>query len=256
MRRALPALVLSLALLVTAGATTAHASPARSLKLLPDLSTNTPSGFVITLDGTNRILRFNNEIDNGDIGVLELFPKEGDCDGNGNADDDRYAYQQLYRDTNQDGMFERSIDQKTKPFLAGCFVFHPEHNHWHFEDFSRYQLARVSDGKIVRAADKVSFCIVDTVHRLPDVPGSPSHAYYTSCGATATTGLSVGWGDVYTWDLPGQELNVNGLPDGQYCFISTADPDNRIIETNDTNNVATRFIQLTGNTVSNLGTSC
>ncbi len=49
-------------------------------------------------------------------------------------------------------------------------------------------------------------------------------------------GLSIGWADTYDASLPGQSLAVAGLPAGNYCLISRADPVNRIDELSDTNN--------------------
>ena len=36
------------------------------------------------------------------------------------------------------------------------------------------------------------------------------------------------------------------MPDGRYALRSTVDPDNRLLETNDSNNDTVVFVQLTG----------
>jgi hypothetical protein len=41
-------------------------------------------------------------------------------------------------------------------------------------------------------------------------------------------GISVGWADVYNWFLPGQFIEVSGLPDGYYRLETEADPNNTI----------------------------
>ena len=58
-------------------------------------------------------------------------------------------------------------------------------------------------------------------------------------------GLSVGYADTYSYDLPGQRLNVTGIKKGIYCLVSTANPDHGVgdinqIEESDTANNARR----------------
>src|SRR3989304_5597696 len=42
----------------------------------------------------------------------------------------------------------------------GTFIYHPEHNHWHFDYFATFELVG-SGGNIVASNDKVSFCLLD-----------------------------------------------------------------------------------------------
>jgi hypothetical protein len=108
----------------------------------------------------------------------------------------------------------------------------------------------------VRNAEKVSFCIVDTIRRFPDVPGSPNHPYYALCTADSTTGLSAGWSDLYANYLDGQELDITTLPDGDYCLVSTADPLNLLRESDDTDNVGTDLVSIAGDQVIDGQASC
>ena len=48
--------------------------------------------------------------------------------------------------------------------------------------------------------------------------------------AGVTMGISVGWVDVYTWDVPGQYLEVTGIPNGVYDVVSEANPLGDILE--------------------------
>ena len=57
-------------------------------------------------------------------------------------------------------------------------------------------------------------------------------------------GLSVGWGDLYNSGTAGQYLVITGVPDGTYCFVSTADPLSTLSESDENNNVASRAITL------------
>jgi hypothetical protein len=255
-RLAIALIALAVPFLVAAAPAGSAASARRASKLLPDLQTMRPVAFVIQWEGAQKLLRFANEVGNANTGPLEVYPRSGDCDGDGDPTNDRFAYQRLFRDSNRNGTFDRATDLPTKPILVGCFEFHLEHNHWHFEDFAKYQLKRMTDGKIVRQADKVSFCIVDTARRFPDVPGSPAQPYYASCDADATTGLSPGWSDIYGSYLDGQELDITSLPDGDYCLISTADPSGLLRESDDLNNVASDLVTITGDSVLDHTTSC
>ena len=62
-------------------------------------------------------------------------------------------------------------------------------------------------------------------------------------------GLSVGWGDEYSSYLPGQHVDVSGLPRATYCLVSTVDPSGSIEERDETNNVATTAVSLGRNRV-------
>jgi len=51
-------------------------------------------------------------------------------------------------------------------------------------------------------------------------PGAPTSAD----SPFEEMGISRGWGDVYTWDLPGQFIDITGVPDGVYDVVSIANP--------------------------------
>ena len=243
-RLAVVALILAtVAAIPTAGAGAGEDVP----ELLPDLRTYRPSD--LNLD-TNRIpghrlLRFSNVVLNKGKGPMELGPKAEDCDGNGDPNDDRTAYQHVFEDTNGDGVFSRATDAFTEQ-PAGCQIFHsaPDHNHWHFEDFARYELLKYTKdgvlGKVVSVSDKVSFCLVDTNSDKPALPGYSATKYYGTqqarCQQDEVTGISIGWSDSYSYFLEGQWVDITDLPIGTYCLRSTVDPNNRLEELKDTNN--------------------
>ncbi len=231
-------------------------SVSAATELLPNLKTLKPTGLYVqvTTKGVHR-LRLSNEIVNVQTGPLELEPKPEDCNGNGDPNDDRTAYQVVYADTNGNGVLDRGTDQVSRTVKAGCMLFHPAHNHWHFQNYARYQLLTL-DGTRVTRGTKTSFCITDTERKLPDVPGSPAAAYYTMCDADSTMGMSPGWGDIYQSFLQGQWIVIDGVPDGDYCLESTADPANQVIETNDADNVAKVAIHLHGTNVRIINVAC
>jgi hypothetical protein len=88
------------------------------------------------------------------------------------------------------------------------------------------------------------------------LPGSPPLAHYSTCLADSTVGISVGWRDVYLASLPGQVLDIEGVPDGNYCVAVTSDPDGRLLESDDSNNTSRRGVLLAGGTVSDSAAGC
>jgi Lysyl oxidase len=227
-----------------------------ALTLLPNLVTLRIGDLSIDRRGGVRLLRFANVVGNRGPGVLELFPVADDCDGNGDPQDDRSAHQRVYADTDGNGVFDRDVDEVAAERFVGCMFFHPQHNHWHLEDFARYVLTKPKDGRIVAESDKVSFCVRDSIPRWRGLPGAPRAPYYRECTQDGTTGMSVGWADVYGADLFGQTIDVTGVPDGRYCLTSIADPSLRIEERLDDDNSRSMLIRILGSTVRQIGTGC
>jgi hypothetical protein len=238
-------IILALAIAVTASLAAAL-TPAIARKAgadhLPNLRTRKPFGLHVTIEGGQRLLRFTNTVANVGQGPLELRPE--------NVGDLTTAYQRIY--THDDAMqwqFKYEVP-------IGTFIFHPQHNHWHFEAFAQYQLfdlaADGSIGTLLREAeDKVSFCVADGRR----VNSSLKHAalepvYPTSCSQDAWQGLSVGWADRYGWRLYGQWIDITGLPDGTYWLVSTADPTDLILETRNGDNAKAIKVKISGTSVS------
>ena len=113
----------------------------------------------------------------------------------------------------------------------------------------------VSPFAAVAVSAKVSFCVIDT-DLYDAVSANGNNAYYTQCGRNVDLGLSVGWADVYGYWLDGQSIDVTSTPNGQYCLVSTADPDNGIEEIDDTNNIASVLVTIDGNQVTVGAPSC
>ena len=231
--------------------------------LKPDLRTRRPNYLAIDKNSQpdKTFLRFSNAIANKGDGPIELRPEEENCRSDGDTTDERVAYQRLYPDTNDDGFFDRSLDNAAPVEVrAGCSEFHPDHNHWHFENFARYELLSFnpdgSVGELVSAttiSDKVGFCLVDSQHLAPKMPGSPPFQYYTGsstvvgCDEEDTMGISIGWADIYSTWTPGQHVDVTGVADGTYCLRSTADPTNLLDEVREKNNKRTLRVTLKNN---------
>lgn len=130
---------------------------------------------------------------------------------------------------------------------VGGFAWHPEHNHFHFQDFATYELRRLRrsgridwhDRGLIQVAPKVSFCLMDTQPTGPDAPPQ----FYSRC-LGVNQGISPGWEDVYDFSLPGQGLSIEGLPDGQYGLVVRLDPNNRLYETDDTDNLTALVVEI------------
>ncbi len=225
--------------------------------LLPNISTLQPTGLRMDhSDGGARLLRFSNTIANVGVGPVELQPRKEDCNGDGNPANDRTAIQRIYRDADGDGVYQRSVDRVADTRVAGCFEFSVAHGHWHFHDFADYQLLDVTSGQVVASNDKVGFCLLDTLHPYPGVPGSPRHRYYRGCRRNSVQGQSVGFADIYAWYVYGQWIDVTGTPNGDYCLVTTADPADQLLESDETDNAYRQQIRLTGSGVVPLADPC
>jgi L-ascorbate metabolism protein UlaG (beta-lactamase superfamily) len=198
--------------------------------LLPDLQTLSVTQIRINHNSytDTTLLRLTNSIWNAGFGPLELWGKV-------TADGASHTVVQRIFDQNGDYQ-ERSV---------GEFVFHPGHNHWHLDSFSLYELWSLQqDGSldsVVSTSGKVSYCLRD-IRRNPH----PEQAIYMGYGTCTygRQGLSVGWADVYDYYLPGQSIDISGIPDGTYALMSTADPFNLIQESDETNNAIVIYLQI------------
>jgi hypothetical protein len=212
----------SLAALEAPSALSGQGSP----ELLPDIVV--PASFLNDHDfrtvGGRLLLRLTNGTANVGDGPLYLY---GVTPGNGDGTQD--VRQRVYR---EDGsFFER---------LAGRFVYHPDHNHIHFENWCQYRLRqRIGTdgvGDIVAEGAKTSFCILDLQVYNRSLPNFDPDGRFRSC-STTIQGLSVGWVDVYDRTLAGQSIDITGVPDGFYWLESEVDPDDGVLEESESNNV-------------------
>jgi hypothetical protein len=222
--------------------------------LAPDLVTLAiqQDDLALVVEGQRTVLRFSNEIGNRANGPLEIFPsaQSSDCDANGDFANDRDAYQRIFTDSNGSGAFERDADGVASEQLVGCMHYHPAHNHWHVLNIADYDLLYEPTGETVVHRRKVGYCLTDARLAFPS-PVTPQASTYpinppgvTGCQSATTQGISSGWADAYVLQLPGQDLDVTGLPRGHYCLTSRTDPTNAITELDDANNVRRVHIAL------------
>ncbi|GGV27930.1 hypothetical protein GCM10010293_27100 [Streptomyces griseoflavus] len=129
----------------------------------------------------------------------------------------------------------------------------PGHEHWHFLDFASYRLLTADQKETVRSG-KEAFCLANTdavdytVKNAAWHPGNTDLS--TACGYENSISvrevLDVGSGDTYTQDLPGQSFDITDLPNGTYYIQVLANPENRLKETDHSNNSALREVVLGG----------
>ena len=238
---------------------------------VPPLPSN-PAGWRYTPDGTfsnscyvdeqvdygsTRCLRFSNDIRNAGAGPLVLRFR----------DDQGFATQ-------------CEMDQEIKvaggPPLernAGPCVFHPQHAHFHYQNMAQYLLFQVGAGgrpgaTPVARSRKVGYCLGDVDdYSFGSAQTRPSTYPALDPGATRPTacfpntvptdhpalwdymGISAGWGDVYTWDLPGQYIDISHIGDGVYEVVSRANPDGGLLESASGLETGVTCIRITGEAV-------
>jgi Ca2+-binding RTX toxin-like protein len=195
--------------------------------LLPDLtpwlSRALGFGYDWIIQGND--LRLTSAVSNIGSGALEIR-------GGAIHDHTQDVYQRIY-----------AADGSYTDVLAGSFIYHPEHDHIHFEDFAQFRLREVLPdggvGDVVAAGEKLSFCLLDVERHDTSGPASPR---YLTCGQVQ--GISVGWADVYHRGLPGQSIDITNVVNGSYWLEIEVDPDNNLRESDETNNIARIQIDL------------
>jgi hypothetical protein len=106
-------------------------------------------------------------------------------------------------------------------------------------------------GKVV----KHWYCTTDSVAYDLSLPGAPQRKAYGGCGTgkpdllAITVGVSVGWADYYPVVSFQQYVDITGLPDGTYYLYSDADPNNDLLESNDSNNTTWTEFALANGTI-------
>jgi hypothetical protein len=210
----------------------ATGSLAQPFELLPDVVIEPRNSFVTRIDTTTlpgrTLLRLSTATANIGEGRLEIRARSV-IDAT-----QREVVQRIYR---SDGSFSER--------LAGTFTHHPEHGHFHFDDWTAFGLREIdADGEIgalVAGGAKQSFCLLDLVIHDASNPSFQRPGFYTRCDADVQ-GITPGWSDLYNFSLPGQWIDVTGLTAGVYWLEAIVDPDDRVLEADETNNSLGRLV--------------
>ena len=146
---------------------------------------------------------------------------------------------------------------------AGTYSFHLTHGHFHDNNILTYQLWKVvtaGRGGLQRAASgtKSGFCPADQLFgqwfRFGQSPSGDFGEGDTPTGncfspSEGFLGLTVGWGDIYRWQRPGQYVEFDGQQDGLYVVRSIVDGPDEVLESNEQDNVSYAYIRVSGDQV-------
>jgi hypothetical protein len=148
---------------------------------------------------------------------------------------------------------------------AGPCLFHAQHLHFHYSDFVGFQLhRRNADGSLgprVGSGLKESFCLADDDYfgfQTPGPNGPRTYAGQPDCSVPSGTrnnallleeGLTPGWGDVYTWDTPGQIIDITNVPAGNYVLVEKTNPSGTMVVSGPAQTCSSTDITLTDTAV-------
>ena len=188
--------------------------------------------------GNRTRLRFTTATQNVGKGPLEL--RGGEIV---NGKSKQRVYQRIYTQDTPD----QNPSHYTE-FQVGDFVYHPQHRHFHLENYALYELIPASSANQSiqkRTSAKTSFCVQDTLKITWTVPlfGIDDTRHYIDCNGSLQ-GMTRGWADRYGYQLAGQEIDTTGLPNGPYTLQITVNPNYNLYETDFTDNVSTVSISL------------
>jgi hypothetical protein len=179
----------------------------------------------VFMDGTasNRRLRFDTALANIGVGHVQIRNRvEGDTG---------IAVQDILDGDNR-VVYSKEVSR---------FVYEVTHGHNHVDDIARYELREGSpNGRVIRTASKVSFCVEDSFKYYQ---GTAETARYSDC-KPEMMGITRGYADLYSANLPGQEFNITGLPEGEYFMVIHVDPYKKFMDSSRANNIAWTRIYL------------
>ena len=234
-------LVIGVSLFAALGA----AKTPAATELLPDVRPEAPSELSVGTDGNSGFqLSFEAAFDNVGAGPLRIEARRP------NGSERMTAHQVVGR---SDGSWEVVPDVGELRYVES-----EDHQHWHFFQFMRYELVRVTDDELVAPDRKTGFCLGDRYNTDPsvDLPGEPPMPGVFDappfnndwCGqgdpdrSGLTMGTSVGYGDDYHAWIDGQSIDITNVPEGTYYLVHRVNADVR--ESDYSNNAASVLLEL------------
>lgn len=147
----------------------------------------------------------------------------------------------------------------------GTMSYHPSHGHVHVNEWATFSLRKQDTTQtsplnwpIIAQGAKVSFCLINlgdctsdygwckdtlgNVITMADIPNAP-FGVVTGCGQDQ--GIFTGNLDIYSQSLPGMDIDLTNVCNGDYFIVSITDPNNDFVETDDSNNWVSVPITLT-----------
>ncbi|MEO5645765.1 MAG: PKD domain-containing protein [Bacteroidia bacterium] len=147
----------------------------------------------------------------------------------------------------------------------GTMSYHPSHGHIHVNNWAAFSLRKEDttlasplDWPIIAQGAKVSFCLInlgdctsdygwckDTLGNTITMANIPNSPFGLVSGCGTDQGIYTGNLDIYSEGLPGMNIDLTGVCNGNYYIISITDPNNDFVETNEDNNWVAVPITLT-----------
>lgn len=202
------------------------------------------------VNGSRRCLRFSVGPMNVGRGTFEARMDMAKTGPTSDGDLEGPVIQRIYR---TDGTH---VDRS-----SGRFEFHETHAHFHVQEMLFYRLLRVVDRRTgaldpTGVGRKASFCTLDLMiadfSRFTTGPArfrGPSPCAIPPEGdTTLVMGVSPGWSDVYTWDLPDQYVELDG-GEGYFVIRAVVDGKDTIEESNERDNVGYGYIRIVGDRI-------
>ena len=225
-----------------AAATVAAFTAATGMARLPDLSVIIPPGRMsIVGSGSSRMFQYTHDTFNGGNGPLVIQPQYNPASGL------YLGTQYLYSYATGTWTLSHQVP------VAGAFMFHAEHGHFHFPfvTFGLYaQAANGGPGVPVAISEKNGFCIADSFIYAPGLPNAGAIGNLGACSdPTSLRGLDIGAVDEYDRSDPGQSISLANVPDGTYWLRAIVDPENFLAESDESNNETDVLLTISGNTV-------
>jgi Lysyl oxidase len=208
---------------------------------LPDLDQVSPSGFEVArvgaAEGPLWHLGFDSAVNNVGEGPLVVDARRPST-----REPNMRADQLVQR---SDGTLRR------RPGVGRLrFVVSPDHNHWHYLDFDRFELRRTADYRLVAPDRKTGFCLGDRyASGTPGIdPGEPR--FVNRCGLrqrgllSVQEGITPGFGDDYGANLEGQFVDITAVPAGRYYLVHRVNADKKLLESRYSNDAGSVLLSI------------
>ena len=152
----------------------------------------------------------------------------------------------------EDEKYTRTVQRIFTPRLgyvdvpAEPFHFHESHEHVHVDAYQELVL-RDGSGRVA-SHSKISFCLTDVFPagaRPPEWRPVAVDVQLFDCGVSLQ-GINTGMTDYYGPLLPDQYVDVTDVPPGHYTLDIVVDPRDLIVESDETNNLVSLEVTITG----------
>lgn len=205
--------------------------------LLPDLDQRPPTDLAVTkVDGRFR-LGFTSNVENVGEGALVIHGRRPAS----------------VREMVATQLVERASGGAIRFTPVGELAYEPHapHSHWHLEPFERYELHSLRQPGVVVRDRKSGFCLIDRWGRAARVVKKQRKPRFIGDCATGrpeatqvVQGSSPGYRDRYPAFFHGQDVEIQGLPEGRYVLVHRANPERLLREADYTDNEASALIEL------------